>query len=58
MNAYEELYYLLGRLEFLKEKNKIEPSELLFIQPILDRNRHFIILPPEFFENPNPEPEY
>lgn len=52
MNAIEELYYLLGRLESLKMKNEVRVEELSFARNILEKNQYFKEKDGEF------DPEY
>lgn len=40
MTSLEQLYYILGRLESLKGKEKISLSDLDFINPILSEREH------------------
>jgi hypothetical protein len=41
MTSTEQLYYLLGRLENLREKAFIAPSDLKFIEDIISENEFF-----------------
>lgn len=41
MNAVDELYYLIGRLESLKNQAPINPTELEFARIIIENNYYF-----------------
>lgn len=41
MTSTEQLYYLLGKLESLREKTFIAPSDLKFVEAIINENEFF-----------------
>jgi hypothetical protein len=56
MDAVEELYYLLGRLESLQMKNEVRVDELNFARNILEKNKFFKETEDEFdLEDENEE---
>jgi hypothetical protein len=40
MNAIEELYFIVGRLEGLLFKSIIKPQDIFFIEGIIENNRY------------------